>query len=190
MKRIAIVGMGDSRNDFLAGRLVYESAGILAGCEVWAVNYMAAVVRCDKAVIMDPLDDAAQIAAFPYGQVEWLKKSQLPIISCKAVEGFNVEVYPIDEVTKFFNGFQYFNTSVAYAVALAITQGATEILLFGVDFTYKDRHFAEAGRACVEFWLGVAVTRGISITVAASSTLLDQATGRELYGYHLLQKTD
>lgn len=193
-KRIAIVGMGESRNDFLAGRLLSESSKVLAESEVWAINYMAGAIRCDKMFAMDPMDCDGITEEYPGGQLEWLKKTQFPIISCVAVEGYNVEVYPLQEVTEFFGGFQYFNNSVAYAVALAIYQGAEEILMFGCDYYYTDKTredwsptALETGRACVEFWLGVAVSRGVRVVVAANSSLMDQNIGRPLYGYNLVK---
>jgi hypothetical protein len=186
MKRVTIVAMGQSRNDFIAGRLLNSASKTIAESEVWAINFMAATIRCDKMIAMDPLDfpgmDDPDIG-YPAGQLEYLKKSQLPIVSCKKVPGFNIEEYPLEEVAEHFGGFKYFNTTVAYAIALAIYQGFEEIQLFGCDFTYPDKHAAESGRACAEFWLGVAVARGIRIVIASSSNLMDQDTGRPLYGY-------
>lgn len=193
-KRVVIVGMGDSRNDFVAGRLLPESAAVLADSEVWAVNYMAAVIRCDKMIAMDPFDHPDIEREYPAGHLEWLRQSQLPIISCKKVPGYNIEEYPLKDLSDAFGGFKYFNNTVAYAVALAIYHGAEEIAMFGCDYYYVDPQrpdwdakALETGRACVEFWLGVAVARGIRVVVAASSTLLDQSTGRPLYGYCSMQ---
>jgi hypothetical protein len=47
---------------------------------------------------------------------------------------------------------------------------------------------AESGRACVEFWLAIAVSKGIKIEVAHNSTLLDTNVpdNEKLYGYHRL----
>lgn len=193
-KRVAIVGMGESRNDFIMGRLLPESSAVIADSEVWAVNYMAAVIRCDKMIAMDPFDQPDIEHHYPPGHLEWLRESQLPIISCKKVEGYNIEEYPLEDVKKTFGGFQYFNNTVAYAVALAIHREAEEIIMFGCDYYYVDPNrpdwnakALETGRACVEFWLGVAVARGIRVVVAASSSLLDQSTGRPLYGYCSMQ---
>ena len=49
-------------------------------------------------------------------------------------------------------------------------------------------HMAEAGRACTEFWLAVAINRGMQIEVAHRSNLLDTNVPDEekLYGYHRL----
>ena len=61
--------------------------------------------------------------------------------------------------------------------------------MFGVDFSYKGNlHFAESGRACVEFWLSKAMHSGVQVEVAKSSGLLDTDVIAEekLYGYHRL----
>ena len=62
--------------------------------------------------------------------------------------------------------------------------------LFGIDFGYKGNlYFAEAGRACCEYWLANCMSAGIEVGVAASSYLLDTAVKPEekLYGYHRLE---
>lgn len=194
-KRVVIVGMGDSRNDFVAGRLLPESAAVLADSEIWAVNYMAAVIRCDKMIAMDPFDHPDIEREYPAGHLEWLRQSQLPIISCKKVPGYNIEEYPLKELSDAFGGFKYFNNTVAYAVALAIYRGAEEIAMFGCDYYYVDPQrpdwdakALETGRACVEFWLGVAVARGVRVVVASSSSLMDQNLGRPLYGYCFIKE--
>ena len=62
--------------------------------------------------------------------------------------------------------------------------------MFGADFTYKGNlHFAEAGRACVEFWLSKCISAGIVVSVAPRSGLLDTdvPVQDKVYGYHRLQ---
>jgi hypothetical protein len=60
--------------------------------------------------------------------------------------------------------------------------------LYGIDFTHKDVAFAEAGRACCEFWLAIAISKKIKIHIANSSSLLDMNVpdDEKLYGYHRL----
>ena len=47
---------------------------------------------------------------------------------------------------------------------------------------------AESGRACVEFWCGIAATKGIKLEIAHRSSLLDTNVpdNEKLYGYHRL----
>jgi hypothetical protein len=54
-----------------------------------------------------------------------------------------------------------------------------------MDFTYPGAHDAEKGRACVEFWLGVAAERGIKLVVPKTTTLLDalNTQAERFYGY-------
>jgi hypothetical protein len=81
------------------------------------------------------------------------------------------------------------NNTIAYAVAFAFWSNIRRLDLFGVDFSYKgDLHFAEAGRACVEFWLSKCIEKKIKIGVSPRSALLDSnvPVSERLYGYHRL----
>ena len=64
----------------------------------------------------------------------------------------------------------------------------SDIHLYGIDFTHKNVAFAEAGRACCEFWLAIATAKGIKIHIAHNSSLLDTNVpdDQKLYGYHRL----
>ena len=64
-----------------------------------------------------------------------------------------------------------------------------EYPLAEVDFSYKENiHFAEAGRACLEFWISKCIDAKIKIGVSPRSTLLDSnvPVTERLYGYHRL----
>ena len=78
---------------------------------------------------------------------------------------------------------------MAYAVAYAIWAGAKAICMYGIDYTYKNVSMAKSGRACVEFWCAIAVSKGIKIEVASGSSLLDTNVpdNEKLYGYHRLE---
>ena len=81
------------------------------------------------------------------------------------------------------------NTTVSYALAFAAWNKVGEVDLFGMDFSYKNNlHFAEAGRACLEFWICKMIATGIKVGVSPRSSLLDQNVPIEerLYGYHRL----
>ena len=85
--------------------------------------------------------------------------------------------------------YAYLNNTVAYAIAYAIAEKVSELHLYGIDFTHKAVNFAEAGRGCCEFWLAIAVTKGIKINIAHNSSLLDTSVpdDQKLYGYHRLE---
>lgn len=184
---VAIVAMGPSRNEYLA-----ECAGAAGrhrvADETWAINAMAGVIQHDRAIIMDALPYFAQAAREQPahdGYRDWLRTHPGPIYTQRVYEGFPGSVeYPLEAVLNTVR-YPYFNNTCAYAIALAIHMRVRHLKLYGMDYTYgKDnRGFAEAGRACVEFWIRDATWRKIKVEIARSSTLMDQASGRVLYGY-------
>ena len=100
--------------------------------------------------------------------------------------------FPLEEVIN-GAGRDYFNSTIAYAIALAIHECAESIALYGADYTFPDRHLAEKGRACCEYWLGVASARGIKIGITGDSTMMDACEPKVLYGYdavHVNRKID
>ena len=100
--------------------------------------------------------------------------------------------FPLEEVIN-GAGRDYFNSTIAYALALAIHEGAESIALYGADYTFPDKHVAEKGRACCEYWLGVASARGIKIGIVSESTMMDACEPKTLYGYdavNIIRKID
>jgi len=95
--------------------------------------------------------------------------------------------YPLSDIREeFFTKYhrdmdefkiQYFRSSFAYMMALAIKEGFERIELYGLDF-HSGTDFAKQ-KANAEFWVGMAMGRGIEIHGSGNSELL---TG-ELYGY-------
>ena len=186
-RKIAVVAMGKSQLDYhlsISHSQEYD--------EVWAIGSMCAVVKADRAFIMDPATRFFEtFDAGPQTQVmrKTLPRLDIPIYSCVAdhrVPGINI--YPLKEVIK-ATGCSYFNNSIAYALAFALYQEVGEINIFGADFTYKtNAHFAEMGRSCCEFWLAKCMDKNIEVSIALRSNLLDANIGvkEKLYGYHRL----
>lgn len=192
-EHVAIIGLGPSIALF--SELTRRMGGNHAFCdEVWGINQVGDVLACDRVFHMDDLRvQEARAKANPEGavakMVEWLKTARGPIYtSIVRPEYPGLVAFPLEE---FLNaGYHgdaspYFNSTAAYAVAYAIHIGVKRISLFGVDYTLPNRHHAEKGRACVEFWLGVAAARGIQISVPPMTTLLDSCEDEKtrLYGY-------
>ena len=115
-------------------------------------------------------------------------KINIPIFSCTLDKRCpDVVEYPLQNVLQ-KTKYAYLNNTVAYALAYAIAEEVSDLHLFGIDFTHKAINFAEAGRACCEFWLAIAVSKGIKLHIANSSSLLDTnvSEDQKLYGYHRL----
>lgn len=203
---VAIIGLGPSCAAFF--ELTRRLGGVSAYCdEVWGLNAMGDVLRCHRIFHMDDLKvQEARAAAKPDGNiaamVRWLKTHPGPIYTSIVREGYpGLVPFPLQEVLNRSGdqngGAPYFNSTAAYAVAYAIYIGVQRISLFGLDYTLPNSHHAEQGRACVEFWLGIAAARGIEITIPSTSSLMDGcATDRDrLYGYdcvdvHLVNQDD
>jgi hypothetical protein len=88
--------------------------------------------------------------------------------------------YPLDHIVKFF-GTDYFSNTVDYALALAIYEGFTEIDLYGVNMSYGGEYFWE--KPGVEFWVGMALGRGIKVTVHGEKSTIMKTRDGLLYGY-------
>lgn len=184
---VAIVAMGPSHRDYLDECIAGTGRKSVAD-ETWCINAMAGIIEHDRAFIMDalPYFEKASRDENPglKGYATWLKAHPGPIYTQKVYPKFPGSVaYPLEDVLNTV-GYAYANTTVAYAVMFAIHLGVKTLKLYGMDFTTMDnRAFAEAGRACVEYWLAVACARGIRVVISKSCSLCDQSMGRRLYGY-------
>ena len=185
--KIAIVGLGGSYSDYIAARVASQEFD-----EIWGINCIGAIIHVDRTFMMDPVTRFihTENAGSQTGVArEFLTKNTAPIYSCiQRADYPEIELYPLEEVVK-YAGVCYFNNTVAYAMAYAIWKKAKQICLYGIDFTYKNVNMAESGRACVEFWCAIAISKGIKIEVAHRSGLLDTNVpdNEKLYGYHRLE---
>jgi SAM-dependent methyltransferase len=193
-EHVAILGVGPSLTAYL--EIAKRLGGRRAYCdETWGINAVGGVISCDRVFHMDDLKvQEARSQAAPQGNiarmVDWLRTHPGPVYTSRRREGYpGLVEFPLEAVLNGGydgnGGAPYFNSTAAYAVAYAIHIGVKRISAFGIDFTLPNMHSGERGRACVEFWLGIAAARGIEITVPETSTLLDACApdGERLYGY-------
>lgn len=80
----------------------------------------------------------------------------------------NAQPYPLAEVVKTI-GAPYFNSSVAYMLALAIHEGAEEIALWGVDMAANEEYGYQ--KPNTEYLIGLARGRGIVVHIPDESPL-------------------
>ena len=186
---IAIVAMGESQLDY---HLSISHGNEFD--EVWAINAMAGIARqVDRTFMLDPASrflDSDAAGSQTHLMRKVLKSHPGPIYTCELDERCdNLVEFPLLDVVK-ETGSSYLNNTVCFAIAFAMYNRVGRINMFGVDFTYKGNlHFAEAGRACVEFWLSKCITAGIVVSVAPRSGLLDTDVPIQdkIYGYHRLE---
>lgn len=77
-------------------------------------------------------------------------------------------VYPFGDVAGTIGG-AYWNSSIAYAMALAIHEGAAEIALYGVDMAASEEYAYQ--RPNMEYLIGIARGKGIKVTIPDESSL-------------------
>ncbi len=204
MSHVTILGLGPSLNAY--AEITKRIGGKAAFCdEVWGINAAGLVFDCDAIFHMDDFRvQEARAEAKPDSNIAKMiaemRGTSKPIVTSRVSEGIalrypTARAFPLEDVINEL-GTCYFNGTAAYAVAYAIWQKVDEISLFGADFTYPNAHHAESGRACVEFWLGRAMERGIKIHRPAETTLMDtvQSPNGAFYGYDcadiILDRTD
>jgi hypothetical protein len=188
-KHVAICALGPSIVSFMD--LTMRMGGCAKFCdEVWGINALGDILQCDRVFHMDDVRiQEIRAAKNPDGNIAamlpWMKKHPGPIYTSRTHPDYPGMVpFPLEEV---LNDVPkgYMNSTAAHAVAYAVYLGVKKITLFGMDFTYANSHHAEKGRACVEFWLGVAAARGIEIAMPQQSSLMDarEPMGERFYGY-------
>ena len=187
---VAILGMGRSIATYV--HMIAQAGNVRAVYDqVWAINAAAAPLRADLIFHMDDIEIQERRAANganPHiaGLLATLAGDEGPlVVTSRWHKNYpRTRAYPLQDVLREVR-YAYFNSTAAYALALAIAIGVKRIGLFGCDFSYPNAHRAETGRGCVEFWIGMAMARGVAIQVAGDSTLLDACVPERerFYGY-------
>jgi len=196
---VVILGLGPSLETYvdvvkrMGGRNKFAD-------EVWGINAVGDVLQCDRVFHMDDVRvQQVRADARPQSNIaamlEWLKRHPGPIYTSRPHEDYpGMVAYPLEDVINSC-GIAYFNSTAAYAVALAVHIGVKKISLFGCDYSFKNSHDAEKGRGCVEFHLGIAKARGIRIGIPGTTSLMDGIAHvhERIYGYDamdILTKVD
>lgn len=183
-KTVALVCMGPSVMDYFSATLTQEMTLNFAD-EVWALNMAANTIEHDVCFWMDDLRSQND---FKPGLIDLLRKRGKPVVTCSR----HIDLvptsydYPISEVSALsipVFGKPYLNNGVAMAVAYAIHIGVRCLKIYGADFTYPNRSFAESGRACVESWITIASVRGMEVQLAPNTSLMDNVSDHGVYGY-------
>lgn len=98
---------------------------------------------------------------------------------------YDLVTYPYKEVTEFF-GTDYFSNTVDFALALAIYEGYDDIHLWGVTMEMESEYAYQ--KPGVDFWCGVAIGRGVKITVHGSASRIMKTQDGLVYGYGFPQR--
>lgn len=183
-KSVVLLAMGPSILDYFGATLTQELTLSFAD-EVWAINMAANTFWHDVVFWMD---DLISQNAFRSGLIDLLRKRGKPVVTCVRRPELvpSSYDYPIDEVSAIgipVFGKPYLNNGVAMAIAYAIHIGVKTLKIYGADFSYPNRDFAESGRACVECWTTLASIRGMEIQLCPNTSLMDNVKDHGIYGY-------
>tara|TARA_R100001443_G_scaffold11327_1_gene20906 strand:+ start:2978 stop:3694 length:717 start_codon:yes stop_codon:yes gene_type:complete len=188
-KSVAIIGLGVSQVDFAIG---LENSS--EWDEIWCINSAGLVYPADRIFALDPASrffDSNDAGKQTNAMIKLMSESDVPIYTCEEDPRIKNPVrYPVEDVCN-ATKCAYMNTTVAFAIAYALYNKVGRVDLFGIDFSYKENmHFAEAGRACVEFWISKCMSEDIIVGISGRSTVLDSnvPATEKLYGFHRLDK--
>lgn len=216
-RSVAIVANGRSKSVFMDMNMDKRMVAPVAE-EVWSVNAAFRTVRMDKLFLMDDLKyHCARHYPFYAEQLKGYREA--PIITATAYPEWPMSVaYPLEDVVASVDD-TYLTNTVPYMLAYALTIGVEEIFIFGADYSYDaaevcQRHFAalksgtineeqfvaavvqttagERGKDNLEYWMGYAKAKGVTIHFPLESSLKDNVyrtsqnadlRRRYLYGY-------
>lgn len=116
-----------------------------------------------------------QSYGMPY--VEWLKRLTIPVYMQDTKYLPNATVFPMEQMVNEF-GPDFFTSSFAWMMALAISQGANEIALYGIDMASRDEYILQ--RPGFYFFKRMAEMRGIKVSAPTESDIMQHPP---LYGY-------
>lgn len=149
--------------------------------EYWGCNDVYKVRELDKLFLIHDV----YMIQFNKGKnlIEEVNKKNFPVYTLGAYkEVKNNVLYPMEGVIKEFD-IAYFLNTISYMIPLAIMQRPKQISLFGVDmFWGTGTEYMRNGKACLEYWLGVAIGRKIKLNLTRESTLLKRRKRGNFYG--------
>jgi hypothetical protein len=111
----------------------------------------------------------------PY--IEWLKQQAFPVYMQDQSQVDRALTFPKDELVARF-GDDFFTSSFAWMMAMAIQQGATEIALYGIDMASRDEYIRQ--RPGFFFFRHLARLAGIKVSAPHESDIMQSPA---LYAY-------
>lgn len=174
-KGVAIVGFGSNTR----GLAPYNDPRF----EIWGLNqgHFFMPRRADRWFEMHRPEYTPDMRDPDYAK--FLAELRIPVYALDVRPDIPWSVrFPIERLIDKFGGLDYYTSTVAYMIALAIDEGFHEIHCYGVDLTTDEEYAFQ--RPCVEWWLGTAYGRGINVYTPKESALLKQPWR---YGYDIAQ---
>ena len=171
MRQIAILGLADSTRN----KAPYKDSS----WELWGLPWDEEIkFYLDRAFEMHPLDFSNSLNR-PNRSEASLREVDIPLYMQESYSEIpNSIAYPLDDVIEITG--DYFNSSIAYMLGLAILEKVDRIGIWGVDMD-GDGEFGYQ-RPNTEYFIGFARGMGIDVFVPKESSLL--TFGSEGGGVH------
>jgi hypothetical protein len=166
---VIILGMGHTRK-----RCPFDA-------EVWSVNMGYQQIAMLKGHV-EKIFMAHRQTRDPYGRKMFfwehfnkLAEAGVEIWNIHRVKGLNSRLYPLKRLMKKY-GTDYFSNTISYMIVWAIEKGYKKIRLYGVDMMTQQEYGWEKGG--LEYWIGYARGRGLTVEICEDSQLLRTITGK------------
>lgn len=151
--------------------------------EVWGCNSMWHLCRDSKGRFRaDRWFEMHPMSVQTEEELRAINLCPIPLYHLGDADGIQAPsgvAYPLEKVLAQFP-YRYFTCTFAYQIALAMHEGFTTIGLFGVELDRGTARERMVEKACVEFWIGLALGAGINVITPDGSRLCAQ---EHLYGY-------
>jgi hypothetical protein len=185
-QKVAFLGLGVSRMAY--GEQLCATSMEERFDQVWVCNFGLGIYRHDAVWLMDDMRTQARtMPAYGYAMATHDK----PIVTSTVYPEFPMAVRcPVEAIIAKI-GDDFLNSTVAYAIAYAMTVGVKELSLYGCDFHYPSQERREEGGQCAAYLLGLARHFGMTFKLPQQTTLLsayqaqmiDGQLRRPLYGF-------
>ena len=115
--------------------------------------------------------------------IERVRETGTKMYCPEAFDGIPCIRYPIEKIIERFK-IDYFSSGPAYAIALALYEGVTDLDIYGIAVAITEEYKEQ--KACLDYWLGVAMAMGVNVGLYGPTELL-RTSNRKRYGYNMNQ---
>jgi hypothetical protein len=135
--------------------------------EIWGLAWDSERYRMHRVFEMHDMPTLARVYADIPAYLEKLSHC-VKVYTQGDIELRNAERFPFEEVSREIRA--YWESSIAYAMSLAITEGAEKIGVYGVNMKAREEYAYQ--RPNMEYLIGFAEGRGIKVHIPDASPLL------------------
>ena len=153
-----IVGLGKNK----------ELALQVPDADLWGLAWDSEWASYDRLFEMHDLELIRSISCRPHDYEDKLCDVWQPLYMQEAYKDIPTSTkYPVDEISKITGN--YFNSSIAYMIAMAIHEDYDQITVLGVNM--KDAEEYRYQKPNLEYLIGIAAGLGVQVNVPESSGL-------------------